>query len=69
VRSDGTIGIEGIVSEVLPNGLLRVRFRNGHQVTAHLSKRDRLAGRQLAAGDTVLVEMTPYDFSHGRIRF
>jgi translation initiation factor IF-1 len=49
--------------------LLRVRFRNGHQVTAHLSKRDRLAGRQLAAGDTVLVEMTPYDFSHGRIRF
>jgi translation initiation factor IF-1 len=48
--------------------LVLVAFRNGHQVTAHLSKRDRLSGKQFAVGETVTVEMSPFDFSHGRVR-
>jgi translation initiation factor IF-1 len=68
VRSAGTIGIEGVVKETLPNGLLRVGFRNGHQVTAHLAKRDRMSGRQFTVGETVTVEISPFDFSHGRVK-
>ncbi|NJN06270.1 MAG: translation initiation factor IF-1 [Rhodobacteraceae bacterium] len=68
MRSGSTIGIEGVVREILPNGLVIVLFRNGHQVTAHLSKRDRLSGKQFAEGEMVTVEMSPFDFSHGRIR-
>jgi translation initiation factor IF-1 len=68
VRSAGTIGIEGVVKETLPNGLVVVGFRNGHQVTAHLSGRDRVDGRQLAVGESVTVEMSPFDFSHGRVK-
>ena len=56
MRSAGTIGIEGVVKETLPNGLVLVGFRNGHRVTAHLSGRDRRTGRKFAAGETVTVE-------------
>jgi translation initiation factor IF-1 len=68
VRSASTIGIEGVVKGYRPNGLVLVLFRNGHQVTAHLSKRDRVSGKQFAVGETVTVEMSPFDFSHGRVR-
>jgi translation initiation factor IF-1 len=56
------------VKETLRNGLVLVEFRNGHRVVAHLTRRDRVAGRQFAPDETVTVEMTPFDFSHGRIR-
>jgi translation initiation factor IF-1 len=56
------------VKETLPNGLVVVGFRNGHQVTAHLSGRDRADGRQLTVGESVTVEMSPFDFSHGRVK-
>lgn len=68
MRGDDAIRITGTVIEVLPNQLVRVRFKNGHQLMAHLSSRDRKSGKVFAAGEVVTVEMTPFDFSQGRIR-
>ena len=65
---DDAIRIAGTVIEVLPNQLVRVRFKNGHEFMAHLSVRDRQSGKEFAPGETVTVEMTPFDFSQGRIR-
>ncbi len=65
---EDAIKIEGLVREVLPNQLVRVGFKNGHRITAHLAARDRQRGRVFAPGETVTVEMSPGDFSQGRIR-
>ena len=59
--------IDGIVSEVLPNTVFRVKLENGHTVTAHISGRMRKHYIRILAGDKVTVEMTPYDLTRGRI--
>jgi len=53
--------------EVLPKSLFRVELPNGYRLVGHLSKRLRGGGAALAGGDTVTLEMTPYDLSKGRI--
>lgn len=67
MRSRSAIRIEGVVKEALPSGVYRVAFKNGHVIIGHLSRRDRQAGKSLSAGASVTVEMSPYDFSQGRI--
>jgi translation initiation factor IF-1 len=62
----GAIEIEGIVVEVLRDKLYRVQLPNGHKVLGHLAKKD-LPAAPLAAGRVVTLEMTPFDFSKGRI--
>ena len=62
----GAIEIEGIVVEVLRDKLYRVQLPNGHKVLGHLAKKD-LAAAPLPAGRVVTLEMTPFDFSKGRI--
>ena len=57
-----------MIKEALPSGIYRVAFKNGHVVIGHLSKRDRQAGKNFSPGEIVTVEMSPYDFSQGRIR-
>ncbi len=59
--------IDGIVTEVLPNTIFRVKLENGHIVTAHISGRMRKHYIRILAGDKVTVEMTPYDLTRGRI--
>ena len=59
--------IDGIVKEVLPNTIFRVKLENGHVVTAHISGRMRKHYIRILAGDKVTVEMTPYDLTRGRI--
>ena len=59
--------IDGIVKEVLPNTVFRVKLENGHVVTAHISGRMRKHYIRILAGDKVTVEMTPYDLTRGRI--
>ena len=59
--------IDGIVKDVLPNTVFRVRLENGHIVTAHISGRMRKHYIRILAGDKVTVEMTPYDLTRGRI--
>lgn len=64
---ENAIEVEGIVAEVLPNGTCQVKLANGHRVRAFLTGRARLNFAKLAAGETVVLEMSPYDLSVGRI--
>ncbi len=59
----------GEVTELLPNAMFRVKLENDHEVLAHTSGRMRKNRIRVLAGDKVLVEMTPYDLSKGRITF
>ncbi len=59
----------GIVKELLPNAMFRVVLDNDHEVLAHTAGRMRKHRIRVLTGDRVLVEMTPYDLSKGRITF
>ena len=57
----------GVVSELLPNAMCRVKLDNEHEVLAHTAGKMRKHRIRVLAGDKVLVEMTPYDLTKGRI--
>jgi translation initiation factor IF-1 len=59
----------GIVTELLPNATFRVKLENDHLVIAHTSGRMRKNRIRVLVGDKVIVEMTPYDLTKGRIKF
>lgn len=59
----------GTVTELLPNATFRVRLDNDHEIIAHTAGKMRKNRIRILAGDKVLVEMTPYDLSKGRIVF
>ena len=61
------IEIEGKVVEKLPNSMFRVELENGHIVLAHISGKLRMNYIKILPGDTVTIEMSPYDLSKGRI--
>lgn len=63
----GSIEIEGIVKESLPNTLFRVELENGSIVLCHLSGKMRMHFIKILPGDKVRIEMTPYDKEKGRI--
>ena len=63
------IEVEGTVVEPLPNAMFRVELANGHQVLAHASGKMRLHYIRILRGDRVLVELSPYDLSRGRITY
>ncbi len=63
------IEIEGKVVELLPNTLFRVELVNGHRILAHVSGKMRLHFIRILPGDKVMVEMSPYDLTKGRITF
>jgi len=64
-----TIQVEGTVTEPLPNGMFRVELPNGHKVLAHISGKIRLHYIKVLRGDRVLIELSPYDLSRGRITY
>ncbi len=64
-----TIEVEGTVVEPLPNAMFRVRLDNGHMVLAHVSGKIRLNFIRILPGDKVLLELSPYDLSRGRITY
>jgi len=64
---ENAIKVEGVVMEVLPNGTYRVNLANGHRVLAFLTGKARLNFGRLAPGEKVMLEMSPYDLSEGRI--
>jgi len=63
------IEVEGTVEESLPNAMFRVELSNGHKVLAHISGKIRLHYIKVLPGDKVLVELSPYDLSRGRITY
>ncbi len=64
-----TIEMQGTVIEVRPNTVFRVKLENDHVITAHISGRMRKNYIRILNGDSVTVEMSPYDLSKGRITF
>lgn len=63
------IEVEGSVTEAMPNAVFRVELANGHQVLAHIAGKLRLNYIRVLPGDRVLVELSPYDLSRGRITY
>jgi len=63
----GSIEIDGVVTEVLPNTLFRVEIEGGRVVLCHLSGKMRIHFIKILPGDKVRIEMTPYDKTKGRI--
>ena len=66
-KKDGVIEIEGTVVEALPNASFRVELTNGHIVLAHISGKMRQHYIRILPEDRVVVELSPYDLSRGRI--
>ena len=69
MAKEDLIEFTGVVTEVLPNAMFRVRLENNHEILAHTSGRMRKNRIKVLLGDTVTVEMTPYDLTKGRIIF
>jgi len=63
------IEVEGKVVELLPNTMFRVDLPNGRRVLAHLSGKMRLHFIRILPGDKVMIELSPYDLSKGRITY
>src|SRR5436305_2822585 len=63
------IEVEGTVVELLPNTMFRVELANGHRVLAHISGKMRLHFIRILPGDKVMLEVSPYDLSKGRITY
>ncbi|MCJ7682809.1 MAG: translation initiation factor IF-1 [Desulfobacteraceae bacterium] len=61
------IEVEGVVIETLPNAMFRVELRNGHRVLSHISGRIRKHFIKILPGDKVVVELSSYDLTRGRI--
>lgn len=61
------IKLHGIIKETLPSTTFRIELENGHEVLAHISGRMRVNYIRLLPGDKVIVEMSPYDLTKGRI--
>lgn len=69
MAKEETIEVEGRVTEPLPNNMFKVELANGHEVLAHLGRDIRIQFVKLLPGDRVLVELSPYDLSRGRITY
>jgi translation initiation factor IF-1 len=67
MSKEDALQMEGEVVETLPNTTFRVKLKNGHVVTAHISGKMRKNYIRILTGDAVTVEMTPYDLTKGRI--
>jgi len=67
MAKDAGIEVEGIVVEKLPNAMFKVELENKHIITAHISGKLRLNFIRIIPGDKVLLEMSPYDLTKGRI--
>ena len=69
MAKEEALEMNGTVLDTLPNTMFRVELENGHVITAHISGKMRKNYIKILTGDTVKVEVTPYDLSKGRITF
>jgi translation initiation factor IF-1 len=68
-KNGDAIEMEGTVAEPLPNAMFRVELENGHKVLAHISGKMRMHYIRILPGDKVVVELSPYDLTRGRITY
>ncbi|MBL8641772.1 MAG: translation initiation factor IF-1 [Alphaproteobacteria bacterium RIFCSPHIGHO2_12_FULL_45_9] len=69
MSKEDLIEFKGVISEVLPNAMFRVKLENDHEILAHTAGKMRKNRIRVLQGDKVVVEMTPYDLTKGRIIF
>lgn len=69
MAKEDVIQVQAVVVETLPNAMFKVELENGHTVLAHISGKMRKHFIRILPGDSVLVELSPYDLSRGRITF
>ena len=69
MAKEDQIEMEGTVIDTLPNAMFRVELENGHVITAHISGKMRKNYIRILTGDKVIVEITPYDLTKGRITY
>jgi len=69
MSKEEAIQVEGTIIEPLPNAMFRVELENGHKVLAHISGKMRMHFIKILPGDSVTVELSPYDLTRGRITF
>ena len=67
MSKDDVIETEGVIVEALPNAAFKVKLSNGHVITAYISGKLRMHYIKIIPGDSVKLEMSPYDLSKGRI--
>jgi len=67
VSKEDVIEAEGVVVEALPNTNFKVKLSNGHVITAYISGKLRMHYIKILPGDTVTLEISPYDLTKGRI--
>ena len=67
MSKEDVIEVEGTVIEALPNAMFRVELENGHKIIAHISGKLRMNFIRILAGDKVTIEISPYDWTRGRI--
>ena len=67
MAKEEAIEVDGTVQEALPNAMFKVELSNGHMVLAHISGKMRKYYIRILPGDTVKVELSPYDLTRGRI--
>ncbi|HCO18109.1 MULTISPECIES: translation initiation factor IF-1 [Gudongella] len=66
-KKEDVIEVEGTVVDALPNAIFKVKLENGHEILAHISGKLRMNYIRILPGDTVTVELSPYDLTRGRI--
>ena len=69
MSSEETIKAEGVVTDLLSNGIYKVELEGGHTILAHVKGKMRMHNIRILAGDRVSVELSPYDLTKGRIVF
>jgi len=69
MAKEESIEMEGTIVEALPNTQFKVKLENGHEIIAHISGKMRKHYIRILRGDTVTVQLTPYDLTKGRITF
>lgn len=67
MAKEGGVKVEGEITDVLPNAMFKVKLRNGQTVLGYISGKMRQNEIRILDGDTVEIEMSPYDLSKGRI--
>ena len=67
MSKDDVIETEGVIVEALPNASFKVKLSNGHIITAYISGKLRMNFIRIVEGDSVKLEMSPYDLTKGRI--
>ncbi len=69
MAKEDSVEVTGVVLESLPNAMFRVELENRHQVLAHVSGKMRKNFIRILTGDRVLIELSPYDLTRGRITY